>query len=88
MQIFNEINARKLNNELNVFSGILKNRIFCIILLCEVAVSDPSPLAAPTLHARTHARTHSLARVRIRVHGPSRAGSRHSQKPTYVAHTC
>ena len=31
MQIFNEINARKCHGELNVFEGILKNPIFCII---------------------------------------------------------
>ncbi|KAK5919519.1 hypothetical protein CgunFtcFv8_023407 [Champsocephalus gunnari] len=33
MQIFNEINARKIHGERNVFEGILKNTIFCVILL-------------------------------------------------------
>ena len=31
MQIFNMICSRKINDELNVFSGILKNKIFLII---------------------------------------------------------
>ncbi|KAL7559568.1 hypothetical protein ACA910_009968 [Epithemia clementina (nom. ined.)] len=33
MQLFNEINARKLKGELNVFKGMLQNRLFCGILL-------------------------------------------------------
>ncbi|XP_058044031.1 plasma membrane calcium-transporting ATPase 1-like [Ahaetulla prasina] len=33
MQIFNEINARKIHGERNVFSGIFKNCIFCGVTL-------------------------------------------------------
>ncbi|XP_068459394.1 plasma membrane calcium-transporting ATPase 1-like isoform X2 [Clinocottus analis] len=33
MQIFNEINARKIHGERNVFEGILKNPVFCSILM-------------------------------------------------------
>ncbi|XP_068459236.1 plasma membrane calcium-transporting ATPase 1-like isoform X2 [Clinocottus analis] len=33
MQIFNEINARKIHGERNVFDGILKNPVFCSILM-------------------------------------------------------
>uniref|UniRef100_A0AAQ4R3H6 Calcium-transporting ATPase n=1 Tax=Gasterosteus aculeatus aculeatus TaxID=481459 RepID=A0AAQ4R3H6_GASAC len=33
MQIFNEINARKIHGERNVFEGIFNNLIFCSILL-------------------------------------------------------
>ncbi|CAB9496586.1 Plasma membrane calcium-transporting ATPase 2 (Fragment) [Seminavis robusta] len=33
MQLFNEINCRKLEGECNVFSGILNNSLFCGILL-------------------------------------------------------
>ncbi|KAG7366729.1 plasma-membrane calcium-translocating P-type ATPase [Nitzschia inconspicua] len=33
MQLFNEINCRKVKGELNVFSGILNNALFCSILL-------------------------------------------------------
>ncbi|XP_068932078.1 LOW QUALITY PROTEIN: plasma membrane calcium-transporting ATPase 2-like [Petaurus breviceps papuanus] len=32
MQLFNEINARKIHGERNVFEGILSNNIFCIIV--------------------------------------------------------
>jgi magnesium-transporting ATPase (P-type) len=37
-QIFNEINSRKLFNELNVFSGLFENVIFCSILIFCVGV--------------------------------------------------
>mmetsp|Transcript_2783 Transcript_2783/g.4098 ORF Transcript_2783/g.4098 Transcript_2783/m.4098 type:complete len:1228 (+) Transcript_2783:74-3757(+) len=33
MQLFNEVNARSLNGEINVFSGMLLNPLFCGILL-------------------------------------------------------
>nr|XP_057910521.1 plasma membrane calcium-transporting ATPase 2 isoform X4 [Doryrhamphus excisus] len=33
MQLFNEINARKIHGERNVFEGIFKNPIFCTIVL-------------------------------------------------------
>ncbi|XP_051238536.1 plasma membrane calcium-transporting ATPase 1-like [Dicentrarchus labrax] len=33
MQIFNELNARKIHGERNVFEGIFKNPIFCSIVL-------------------------------------------------------
>ncbi|KAF0034473.1 hypothetical protein F2P81_012231 [Scophthalmus maximus] len=33
MQLFNEINARKIHGERNVFHGILRNPIFCSIVL-------------------------------------------------------
>ncbi|KAL3822830.1 hypothetical protein ACHAXA_011467 [Cyclostephanos tholiformis] len=32
MQLFNEMNARSLNGEFNVFRGLLKNRLFCGIV--------------------------------------------------------
>jgi hypothetical protein len=39
MQIFNQINARKLKeDELNVFSGMLQNRWFNIIMVVTFAV--------------------------------------------------
>jgi len=37
-QLFNEINSRKLNNELNVFSGLFNNSIFLSILAFTVLV--------------------------------------------------
>jgi len=33
LQIFNFFNCRKLNDELNIFSGLFKSRMFCIIVL-------------------------------------------------------
>lgn len=33
MQLFNEINARKIHGERNVFEGIFNNPIFCSIVL-------------------------------------------------------
>ncbi|KDR79013.1 hypothetical protein GALMADRAFT_64503 [Galerina marginata CBS 339.88] len=37
-QIFNSINCRRLDNKLNVFEGILKNRFFIAITLIEIVV--------------------------------------------------
>lgn len=40
MQLFNEINSRKIHGEKNVFSGIYRNIIFCSVVLgtfiCQV----------------------------------------------------
>lgn len=33
MQIFNELNARKIHGERNVFDGVFNNPIFCTIIL-------------------------------------------------------
>uniref|UniRef100_A0A8C5PNL4 Calcium-transporting ATPase n=1 Tax=Leptobrachium leishanense TaxID=445787 RepID=A0A8C5PNL4_9ANUR len=38
MQLFNEINARKIHGERNVFDGIFKNPIFCAIVLGTFAI--------------------------------------------------
>ena len=38
MQLFNEINARKIHGERNVFDGIFSNPIFCSIVLGTFAV--------------------------------------------------
>eukprot|EP01123_Difflugia_compressa_P006651 TRINITY_DN1896_c0_g1_i1.p1 TRINITY_DN1896_c0_g1~~TRINITY_DN1896_c0_g1_i1.p1 ORF type:complete len:1017 (-),score=181.39 TRINITY_DN1896_c0_g1_i1:270-3320(-) len=38
LQIFNEINARKVNTQLNVFSGILTNPLYCGILVVTIFV--------------------------------------------------
>ncbi|TFK40151.1 Ca-transporting ATPase [Crucibulum laeve] len=37
-QIFNSINCRRLDNKLNIFEGITKNRYFIVITLIEIAV--------------------------------------------------
>lgn len=40
MQLFNEINSRKIHGEKNVFAGIYRNIIFCSVVLgtffCQV----------------------------------------------------
>jgi Ca2+ transporting ATPase len=33
VQLFNEINSRKIHNELNVLDGILKNSYFIVIVI-------------------------------------------------------
>ena len=38
MQLFNEINARKIHGERNVFDGIFANPIFCSIVLGTFAI--------------------------------------------------
>ncbi|CAL8339751.1 unnamed protein product [Merluccius merluccius] len=38
MQIFNEINARKIHGERNVFQGVFRNPIFCTIVFGTVAL--------------------------------------------------
>lgn len=38
MQIFNFFNARKLNDEINIFSGILSNSFFIVIIAVIVII--------------------------------------------------
>jgi Ca2+ transporting ATPase len=38
MQLFNEINARKLNGELNVFEGIMRNNYFVVIWVSTIVL--------------------------------------------------
>ncbi|XP_023475515.1 plasma membrane calcium-transporting ATPase 2 isoform X3 [Equus asinus] len=38
MQLFNEVNARKIHGERNVFDGIFRNPIFCAIVLGTFAI--------------------------------------------------
>ncbi|POI23972.1 hypothetical protein CIB84_012280, partial [Bambusicola thoracicus] len=40
MQLFNEINARKIHGERNVFDGIFRNPIFCTIVLGTFAIQE------------------------------------------------
>eukprot|EP00287_Rhodomonas_sp_CCMP768_P006251 CAMPEP_0196727442 /NCGR_PEP_ID=MMETSP1091-20130531/8414_1 /TAXON_ID=302021 /ORGANISM="Rhodomonas sp., Strain CCMP768" /LENGTH=99 /DNA_ID=CAMNT_0042070031 /DNA_START=11 /DNA_END=310 /DNA_ORIENTATION=+ len=48
MQIFNEINSRKIHNETNVFSGIFDNSLFLVIvigtIIAQVALVEVSGL--------------------------------------------
>ena len=43
MQLFNEINARKIHGERNVFDGIFRNPIFCTIVLGTFAIQVARP---------------------------------------------
>ena len=38
MQLFNQINARKINDELNVFSGIIQSHLFMYIWILEAGL--------------------------------------------------
>jgi len=38
LQVFNEINARKVNQEMNVFNGILSNPVYCAVILVTALV--------------------------------------------------
>lgn len=49
MTLFNEINARKINGERNVFQGLCSNYIFCSIFVITSVLQ---------VSARTHTRTH------------------------------
>uniref|UniRef100_A0A671XZW8 Calcium-transporting ATPase n=1 Tax=Sparus aurata TaxID=8175 RepID=A0A671XZW8_SPAAU len=50
MQLFNEINARKIHGERNVFEGIYRNPIFCSVVLGTFALQLIS--AIPTHHLK------------------------------------
>lgn len=41
MQLFNEINARKIHGERNVFEGVYRNPIFCSVVLGTFALQVP-----------------------------------------------
>ncbi|KAL4109487.1 hypothetical protein PRIC1_001187 [Phytophthora ramorum] len=38
MQLFNELNARKIHDEINIFTGITKNRVFLYVCVLQVAM--------------------------------------------------
>jgi P-type Ca2+ transporter type 2C len=40
MQVFNQINARKIDDELNVFAGLWKSKAFMYILVCTLRLHD------------------------------------------------
>lgn len=53
MQIFNELNARKIHGERNIFEGVFNNLIFCSIVLGTLVVQvgrqesmDPWPASS------------------------------------------
>lgn len=52
MQLFNEINARKIHGERNVFEGIYKNPIFCSVVLGTFILQvtpPPTPSASAVI---------------------------------------
>uniref|UniRef100_A0A8C6TSE8 Calcium-transporting ATPase n=1 Tax=Neogobius melanostomus TaxID=47308 RepID=A0A8C6TSE8_9GOBI len=50
MQLFNEINARKIHGERNVFDGIFRNPIFCSIVLGTFAMQVKNPFSCAPLN--------------------------------------
>ena len=50
MQIFNEINSRKVHGERNIFSGILRNHLFLAILFGTVAIQVISTTFLPLMY--------------------------------------
>ncbi|KAF4039447.1 Cation transporting ATPase C-terminal domain [Phytophthora infestans] len=38
MQLFNELNCRKIHDELNIFQGITKNRVFLYVCVLQIAM--------------------------------------------------
>ncbi|ETO59667.1 calcium-translocating P-type ATPase, PMCA-type [Phytophthora nicotianae P1976] len=38
MQLFNELNCRKIHDELNIFKGITKNRVFLYVCVLQIAM--------------------------------------------------
>lgn len=49
MQLFNEINARKIHGERNVFEGIYRNPIFCSVVLGTFALQVTNGTLATSL---------------------------------------
>ncbi len=58
MQLFNEINARKIHGERNVFEGIYRNPIFCSVVLGTFALQVPPALSSSSSNAGIPAKTH------------------------------
>lgn len=68
MQLFNEINARKIHGERNVFDGIFRNPIFCTIVLGTFAIQVATLICAGAgsgqlepCHSALKAQAHQLA---------------------------
>ena len=51
VQLFNQINARKIHDEMNVFSGIIHSHLFIYIWIAEAGlqVHGLSPRVSPSL---------------------------------------
>lgn len=50
MQLFNEINARKIHGERNVFEGIYRNPIFCSVVLGTFALQVTPSSSSSSSH--------------------------------------
>ena len=68
-QVFNEINARKLNNELNVLSGLASNRIFLSVIVVTIFVQFLMVhFGGNAIKVRARVRMHKRTYVRTNVH--------------------
>uniref|UniRef100_A0A5F9DD55 Calcium-transporting ATPase n=1 Tax=Oryctolagus cuniculus TaxID=9986 RepID=A0A5F9DD55_RABIT len=84
MQLFNEINARKIHGERNVFDGIFSNPIFCSIVLGTFAIQvggaeewdtglpSRSPLCLPPTQVIATIPTSQLKCLKEAGHGPGK----------------
>lgn len=53
VQLFNQINARKINDELNVFSGIIHSHLFIYIWIVEAGLQVQDPIFSFNHGSRT-----------------------------------
>lgn len=71
MQVFNSINARKLENELNVFHGFFNNPLFIVITLLTIVVQmilveyGGSPVSCVQLSMNDNIKCLSLAAIML-----------------------
>uniref|UniRef100_A0A674GPC1 Calcium-transporting ATPase n=1 Tax=Taeniopygia guttata TaxID=59729 RepID=A0A674GPC1_TAEGU len=71
MQLFNELNARKLHGERNVFEGVCANPVFCAIVLGTFAVQvGHGDMGGHCGDMGTHGDTHGDTQERLRGCSP------------------
>jgi len=65
MQLFNEVNSRKIHNELNVFEGVMKNAYFIVIvigtLLVQASTCSPPPNRPPSIRTQNQDRDQEIS---------------------------
>jgi hypothetical protein len=69
LQLFNQINARKINDELNVFSGIIHSHLFIYIWILEAGLQVRGPLFCLAMTLSQASLPPSTADASVRLHG-------------------